>query len=132
MIAFMLFIVAMVVYMFKIHGNDALVDEDYYEKSINYDQEFKAVQNMYTDQAEPQLMYTKSQVIIKLKQHANYEMELMRPSTNRDNIKVSGSTIGDHNLILIDRNTMPTGVWFLELKWVVNGKVYLFKTRLKL
>ena len=86
MIAFMLFIIAMVVYMFSVHGNDALVDEDYYEKGINYNQEYNAIQNVLFDKTEPNLSITKNQIIIKLKDSANYEIKLMRPSTVKDDI----------------------------------------------
>ena len=39
MFAFMLFIVGMVIYMFHVHGRDALIEENYYEKGINYNAE---------------------------------------------------------------------------------------------
>ncbi len=132
MIAFMLFIVAMVVYMFKVHGNDAIVDEDYYEKGINYNQEYNATQNMLVDNATPTVNITKSQIILKLKDSASYEIKLMRPSTVKDNIQLKGSTLSTSNLILIDRTTMHFGVWFLELRWTSKGKDYLYKTTLRL
>ena len=66
MAVFMLFIIGMVVYMFKIHGNDALVEEDYYEKGLNYNQEYKAKENTLNDGAEPDIKITDSQIIIQL------------------------------------------------------------------
>ena len=132
MIAFMLFIIAMVVYMFSVHGNDALVDENYYEKGINYNQEYNAIQNVLFDKTEPNLSITKNQIIIKLKDSANYEIKLMRPSTVKDDIHKKGTTVSDHNLILIDRVNMHTGLWFLELKWISNGKNYLLKSNIRL
>ncbi len=132
MIAFMLFIIAMVIYMFNVHGNDALVDEDYYEKGINYNQEYNAMQNMLIDKSEPTLSITKNQIIIKLKDSASYEVKLMRPTTSKDDVYKEGATLSDSNLILIDRANMHSGVWFLELKWVSKGKNYLFKTNIRL
>ncbi|RZK40981.1 MAG: nitrogen fixation protein FixH [Pedobacter sp.] len=132
MVAFMLFIIGMVVYMFKVHGNDALVDENYYEKGIDYDREYNAKQNVLDDEKEPEITITKTQIIIQLKDSASYEIKLMRPSTTKDDIRKRGSTIGDNHLVLIDRQDMPAGLWFLELEWLSKSKSYLFKKDLKL
>jgi hypothetical protein len=132
MIAFMLFIVAMVVYMFSVHGNDALVDEDYYEKGINYDREYKATQNMINDHVEPKITVAESQLIIQLKGSAAYELKLMRPSTIKNDVKETGNTVGDSNLILINTKQMPHGLWFLDLKWQSNGTDYQFKKNITL
>lgn len=132
MIAFMLFIIAMVVYMFNVHGNDALVDDDYYEKGINYNEEYTAKQNLINDNATPILTITKNQIIIKLKDSAIYELKLMRPSTQNNDIIKNGTTVSDNNLILIDRSTMHSGLWLLEVKWTMNDKKYLFKNNITL
>ncbi|MGF1925852.1 MAG: FixH family protein [Bacteroidia bacterium] len=132
MIAFMLFIVGMVVYMFSVHGNDALIDNDYYEKGVNYDKEYKAAQNVFIDQAIPEITVTDNQIIIKLTDSASYDIRMMRPTTVKDDHNLKGNTLGDNNLILIDRKNMPLGVWLLELKWVANKKEYSFKKSIKL
>ena len=127
MIAFMLFIVAMVVYMFSVHGNDALVDKDYYEKGINYNQEYNAKQNVVEESAQPIISINKSQISIQLKDSATFELKLQRPSTVKDDILIKGNTSGKSNLIKLNSATMPKGLWFLELKWKSNNKEYLFK-----
>ncbi len=132
MIAFMLFIIAMVVYMFSVHSNDTLVDEDYYEKGINYDQEYTAMQNTQTDRASPVISVTKNQIIIKLKDSATYQLKLTRPSTVKNDVKMNGNTLSNSNLILIDRSAMPFGLWYLEINWVSNHKNYLLKTTITL
>ncbi|TCC90175.1 hypothetical protein EZ428_12890 [Pedobacter frigiditerrae] len=132
MVAFMLFIVAMVVYMFSVHGNDALVDEDYYEKGINYNQEYNATKNMVIDHAEPKITLKDGQLIIDLKDSATYELKLMRPSTVKDDIKDKGFTVSDDHLILVNTKNMHIGLWFLELKWKSNGKEYQFKKSITL
>ncbi|SFH43731.1 FixH family protein [Pedobacter insulae] len=127
MIAFMLFIIGMVVYMFTVHGNDPLVAEDYYEKGINYNQEFNAIQNVSIDRAQPKITISKFQVIVQLKDHSTYELKMMRPSSKKEDVLMKGSTIGDSNLILIDTKKMHRGVWFMELSWKNGSKNYLFK-----
>ncbi|MFD0940238.1 FixH family protein [Pedobacter boryungensis] len=127
MVAFMLFIIAMVVYMFSVHGNDALVDKDYYEKGINYNEEYNAKHNVVEEGAQPVITIGKTELSIKLKDSAAYELKLQRPSTVNDDILIKGNTAGSSNLIQLNSTTMPKGLWFLELKWKSNNKEYLFK-----
>jgi hypothetical protein len=130
--AFMLFIIGMVVYMFSVHGNDALVDDDYYEKGLNYNEEFTAKQNVINDHATPTVAITRSQIIIKLKDSGNYELKLMRPSTQYNDINENGNTVSNSNLILIQRNGMQSGLWLLRLQWTSNGKKYLYQNSITL
>lgn len=123
--SFMLFIIAMAVYMFSVQGNDALVEEDYYEKGINYNQEFDAKKNVRIDHAQPTITVNHQQLIIQLKDSAAYEVKLMRPSSKQDDLIKKGSTIA--NQILVNTESMHPGRWFLEIRWTSNGKAYLFK-----
>lgn len=132
MAAFMLFIIGMVAYMFKMHGNDALIDNDYYEKGINYDQEYNAAQNVFKDKAIPVIGITPTQIRIKLADSANYSIRLMRPTTVKDDRILKGETLRDSHLILIDRKNMHAGVWLLELRWVSKEKDYSFKKSIQL
>lgn len=132
MVAFMLFIIGMVTYMFMVHDNDALVEENYYEKGLNYDQEYNAKQNMLNDEAEPVIKINANQLIIELKDSASYKLKLMRPAKAADDVISKGNTIGLTNKIVIDRENMHTGLWFLELKWISNGKEYQFNKNITL
>ena len=132
MVAFMIFIIAMVVYMFSVHGNDALVDEDYYEKGMNYNQEYDAKQNVTADHADPLITINRNQVVILLRDSASYELKMMRPSTTKDDIKATGTTVGDSNLILLSTKKMVSGLWFMELKWKSKGKPYQFSKNITL
>lgn len=126
MAAFMLFIISMVVYMFKTHGNDALVEDDYYEKGINYDKEYDAKSNTLNDDAAPVIKISKSQLILQLKDAADYQLTLMRPSEAKKDVTSKGKTIGDANLIIIDAARLDKGLWSLKLEWHAKGKDYLF------
>ncbi len=132
MVTFMLFIVGMVCYMFSVHGNDALVEEDYYEKGINYNQDYNAQQNMINDGAVPILKVNQSQLIIQLKDSASYDLKLMRPSLAKDDVKRKGSTVGEANLIVFNHQDLHKGLWLMELKWESKGKTYLFKKNITL
>lgn len=126
MAVFMSFIIGMVVYMFKNHSNDALVEDDYYEKGISYDKEYEAKSNTLNDSATPEIKQSQSQLIIQLKDAADYQLTLMRPSAKEKDVKSSGKTIGDENLIIIEAGSLDKGFWSLKLEWRSNGRDYLF------
>ncbi len=127
MIAFMLFIIGMVVYMFKSHGNDALVEEDYYEKGINYDKEYDAKKNTLDDNATPIIKITDSQIVIQLKDAADYQLFMLRPSAIKEDVRVNGKTIGENHLITLKKSNLARGLWSMQLAWQVGGKEYLYK-----
>ncbi|PWS28774.1 hypothetical protein DHW03_02740 [Pedobacter yonginense] len=132
MLTFMLFIVCMVVYMFHLHGRDALIEENYYEKGINYNAEYDAKQNVLNDHAQPIVTVTKNQIIIQLKEEASYNLVLMRPSNSMDDVKIKGNTTGSANLILVNKTKLAKGMWFLNLQWRAGKKDYLFKNNITL
>ena len=130
--AFILFISGMVFYMFSVHDQDPLVEENYYEKGINYDVEYNALQNVIKDKAQPKISVTSSQIIIELKAEASYKAVLMRPSSSADDVKLNGKTTGDNHLILVDKSKLAKGMWFLNLQWQSQGKDYLYKNNITL
>ncbi|WP_316828506.1 FixH family protein [Pedobacter miscanthi] len=130
MLAFMMFIVTMVIYMFYVHGRDALIEENYYEKGINYNAEYNAKQNVLNDDAKPKITITKTQIVIQVKDSATYELVLMRPANSADDVKLKGNTTGSNHLILVGRTKMARGMWFLNLQWHSSGKDYLFKNNI--
>lgn len=132
MVTFMLFIIVMVCYMFYVHGRDALIEDDYYEQGINYDDEFNATKQMLNADAEPEINISAQQIIIKLKDSASYNLNLKRASNITDDKIKNGSTVGSSNLILFERTDLPKGLWFLKLKWKVKGKEFMFKKNITL
>lgn len=133
MFAFMLFIVAMVIYMFHMHGRDALIEENYYEKGINYNAEYDAKQNVLQDDAQPKITITNTQLVIQLKDSAEYALVLMRASDSNDDVKLKGTTTGPSHLILVDRTKMAKGMWFINLSWHNDrSKTYLLKNSITL
>lgn len=130
--AFMLFITAMVIYMFKVHGSDALMEDDYYERGLHYDRDYNAMNNVFADKAEPKIKITNNQVIIQLKDSVNYELKFKCASKAEADLKERGLTTGQANLILLDKTKLPKGLWFLELRWSLGQKEYFFKKDLVL
>jgi len=132
MLIFMLFILGMVIYMFRVHGRDALVEENYYEKGVNYNSEFNAKQNVFHDNAKPTITVTSKQIIIQLKTSSRFNLVLMKPSNSDEDLKFEGNTFGDSNLILVDKTTLSKGLWFIKLEWHANNTDYLFKNNITL
>ena len=130
--SFMLFIIGMVFYMFSLKDKDTLVEDDYYEKGINYDQTYNAEQNVIKEQLSPEIRVSQKQIIIQLKSKVDFELRLMRPSSAAEDIKWKGSTIEPDHLILINRGNMRKGLWVLTLQWKDNHKEYLYKTNITL
>lgn len=132
MLTFMLFIVCMVVYMFHVHDRDALIEENYYEKGINYNADYDAMQNVLNDNAKPKITVTPTQIIIQTNAQASFELVLMRPSNSDDDVKIKGNTAGEANLIIVDKTKLAKGMWFLNLQWHANNKAYLYKNNITL
>ena len=132
LVTFMLFIIILVTYMFSVNGKDALVEEDYYEKGLSYNQEYNAKQNVLDNNAQPQIKITENQIIVQLKDSATYVLKLLRPSAQKEDIATKGNTIGNGNLILIDRKSLSKGLWTLSIQWESNKKSFFYKTDLTL
>jgi hypothetical protein len=69
MLLFMSFIVVLGVLMVR-SDNDALVETNYYEKGLNYDQEYAAKTQVGKDQASPVTSITAAQISIQFKTSA--------------------------------------------------------------
>lgn len=130
MVTFMLFISSLVVYMFYVHNRDPLIEENYYEKGINYNQEFNAERNVLKDDAKPKITITENQIVIQLKDKATYQFVLMWPSNKANDVKLSGTTSGDSNLIVVDKTKLTKGMWLLNLQWHALNKDYLYKNNI--
>lgn len=125
--SFMLFILVMGYFMISASNNDGLVDDNYYEQGLQFDQETEAIERVYQENVEPRLDRKDGQLIISMPAAAPYELKLMRKSSAQDDVKLSGNTIGDANLIVIDMSKLAEGNWLLELKWKHAQKAYSYK-----
>ena len=132
MAAFMLFILTLGAYMLSKQGNDTLVESNYYEKGLRYDEEYQRKENTFSDHVEPMITINPNQLIIRLKDSASYSMVLMRPSNSRADKTQSGNTLGADHLILLKKTAADKGLWYLDLKWKSNNKQYQYKKSITL
>jgi len=121
---FMTFILAMATKMFISAGDDDLVEKDYYEKGLNYDQRFELQKITETDSVIPQVNTDQDGVLITFAAPADYKLFCRRASDSALDKMIEGTT-GNNNLLLISRDDLRSGPWNLHLEFTQGGKSYL-------
>ncbi|MFD2145413.1 FixH family protein [Mucilaginibacter antarcticus] len=124
MIIFMLFIISMCVYMFSVPADE--YDEKYYEKGLNYDQDYNRAKQVIKDKAEPKIEADSCCIEITFQQTIIGQVKLTRPSSNiADKIIAINNKNGQPVQILTAN--MPKGKWQLTFEWISNNKAYLYQ-----
>lgn len=123
MICFMSFIIVLAIKMIN-SKSDALVDTDYYEKGLAYDEDYKRKENVKTDDAAPVISITESFILLTFKDKAVGELKLVRNSDKRLDKKISISTDSLHT-VKIPLIGIEKGQWRLIISWTTDGKAYL-------
>jgi hypothetical protein len=114
MLLFMSFIVVLGVLMVR-SDNDALVETNYYEKGLNYDQEYAAKTQVGKDQASPVTSITAAQISIQFKTSAKGKIMLTRNDSKSADTTISFTTntgIVNFNII-----KMAKGRWHMIASW---------------
>ncbi len=119
---FMLLIMGAGIYMVS-HDTDSLVDEDYYEKSLSYDDVYKRKQNVIDDDVKPKLQLDGDTLTIVFKGDINKgEVNFKRPSDGNLDLKVPFYT--QSNTFRLPVSTFSKGNWTLEVVWEHNTRAY--------
>ncbi|MFZ4863902.1 FixH family protein [Sphingobacterium sp. Mn56C] len=122
MAAFMLFIVAASIYMVS-KDTDSLLEDDYYEKGLNYDQVYEGKQNLLDDAAKPKVNVDNDSIVLTFVAQQNQgELSFKRPSDGHLDKKIPFSTkVG---IVRIPIATLEKGNWTLNISWESNLKKY--------
>ena len=124
MIVFMLFIIAMCVYMFTMPADE--YDAKYYEKGLNYDQDYKRSQQVIKDKAQPQIEADSCCIEVSFPQTVLGQIKLTRPSSNiLDRVIAIDNRNGQPVQILT--TNMAKGKYQLTSDWTSNNKDYLYQ-----
>jgi hypothetical protein len=124
MVLFMLFIISMCVYMFRIPEDG--YDHQYYEKGLNFDKDFNKEQQVQRDHARPLIEVSDKTVSITFMKPASGTIKFVRPANEAlDNVIKLDSTSGKNINIPVER--MAVGRWQLVLNWQSNHKAYLYQ-----
>lgn len=120
---FMSFIIVLAVLMFNSKA-DALVDNDYYEKGLNYDQEYNSKEQVIKDNARPEVKISSDLITIVFKDHASGSVRMMHNSDKKLDKRFALET-DVHNKFHIPIGIGAKGRWKLTINWVSNGNAYL-------
>lgn len=124
MITFMAFIITLVVLMMRSDSDD-LVDQDYYQKGIEYDKDYVRKNRVMEDQAEPEIN-SGERLKINFKSPAKGTIRFLHPSDETKD-KVIPMDSGNGNTLEIPLNDFASGHWKILLEWQSSGKEYMFQ-----
>jgi hypothetical protein len=130
MLTFMSFIIVLVVLMFR-SDRDALVDNDYYEKGINYNKDYNKKENVINDKAAPTVTIADNTIIITFTHHAAGTVKLIRTADKRMDLNLVLNT-DSANRFQLPISGKASGLWKLQLDWTSNGTAYLYEKEVML
>jgi len=128
--AFMIFIVVLGLIMFN-SKKDALVDNDYYEKGINYNKVYNRKEQTNTDHARPEVSANQEMIIVTFVHNAKGTARLMRTSDKELDKTIPFESNINRQLIIPARN-LKKGSWRLIIEWVSNEKSYMYEQEITL
>jgi hypothetical protein len=124
MIVFMLFILSMCFYMFRMPADE--YDHQYYEKGLNFDRDFNKEQQVVKDHAQPIIATVAKTCPISFTQSAKGTVKFIRPSSEALDSSVVLNT-GGGNTATIPLQNLVTGRWQIVIDWTSGSKAYLYQ-----
>ena len=124
MVIFMLFILGMCFYMFRMPTDD--YDQKYYEKGLNFDHDYTREQQVFKDKAQPVIVVDSCCIKVTFPQAAKGQVKLRRPLGNIKDQVIKINNAGNQPFEILT-NHMPKGKWQLIFEWTNNHKDYLYK-----
>lgn len=111
--------------------SDALVDNDYYEKGIEYNVEYNKKMNVKRDHAEPIVELTSDSLILTFTKPAKGRIKFIRLSNkNLDRDLVLKTDSSNQAKFSILRKS--AGLWKLAVDWESANKAYLYEKEVML
>lgn len=123
MVSFMTFIVVLAVMMFN-SKPDALVDNDYYEKGLNYNADYNLKEQVKADHAAPEILVLPGEILLTFKAAAEGKVKIVRPSDKRMDKVLNFKTDAAYRSA-IPSEEIAKGRWKLIITWNSAGKSYL-------
>lgn len=129
MIIFMIFILSMCIYMFRMPTDE--YDHQYYEKGLNFDQDFNKESQVTKDHAKPAITIGSEYCTVTFIQQAKGTIRLIRPSSEAMD-KVLPINTDNKKQVLIPIKSLVAGRWQIILEWQSLGKSYLYQQEVTL
>jgi hypothetical protein len=124
MLSFMSFILVLMVLMLR-SDTDTLVENDYYEKGLKYDETYRLKEQVLLDNAKPEVSITEKSMTVAFKAASRGTIKLVRTSDQRQDRFLNFQT-EEGNKIEIPLARLPDGQWKLIVNWKSrDGKAYL-------
>ena len=124
MILFMLFIIAMAVYMFTLPEDE--YDTKYYEKGLSYDQDYNRAKQVITDKVQPTIEADSCCIEVSFPQTILGQVKLTRPSSGIVDKVIPIDNKNGQPVQILTTN-MPKGKYQLRFEWTSNNKAYLYQ-----
>lgn len=113
--AFILFIVGAGIYMVS-NDSDSLVDPDYYEKALNYDETYHKKENLLNDKAKPSLQVNQDTLTITFQTEGNQgSLNFKRPNNGKSDKTIPFAT--NTKQFKLPVTSFEKGNWNLEIEW---------------
>jgi len=111
--------------------SDALVDNDYYEKGINYNKDYNKKENLKQDNATPVILVSEDNIKLSFKKSALGSVKMIRTADKRLDHTEPLQTDVNHNFE-IPLQHFAKGLWKLHLEWQSDGHAYLYEKEVML
>lgn len=121
--SFMIFIICSVFYMVS-HDSDTLIEDDYYEKGLTYDETYDRKQNLEDDHAKPNVQVVNDTMTIVFKTNqVKGNLSFKRPSDGKLDKDIPLFT--NTNIFKLPVSTLTKGNWALEITWESDNRKYI-------
>jgi hypothetical protein len=127
---FMIFIVSLGVIMVS-GKKDALVDNDYYEKGINYNKVYNRKEQMNRDHAKPVVTVSPERILLTFKHPAKGKAQFMRTADKNLDRSVPFESNAE-NQVIIPAGLLQKGSWRLIIEWTGSRKSYMYEQEISL
>ena len=120
---FMIFIVGAGIYMVT-NDSDTLVETDYYEQGLKYDETYHKLENLQKDNARPGLKISNDTLHLTFKNLENkgYLIFQRMDKNDQDKKLPFASNTQNFNLPL---SSFPKGKWKLRIDWMDENESYI-------
>jgi hypothetical protein len=127
-ITLLIFIIAAVstgIYMVS-NDNDTLIEDNYYEKGINYDSTYNQKTNVQELKAEPEITVKDNLLEIVFTENKNEGiLTLQRTSDSSLDQQIPFSI--EDNLLRLSTDNLSEGQWKIRITWEHNNMAFLFE-----
>lgn len=122
---FMAFIITLSVKMI-FSNDDALIEKDYYQKGLDYDERYNAKQSAVTDSVVPSIDVNDYGLAISFSHPATCKLNFKRLSNAKMDTTLDRDTDADLSVQVLEGD-LESGPWLLSLNYIIDNKAYLME-----